>query len=1091
MRSLLSSLAATLVLATGAIADVRLPALFSDGLVLQRDTTVPLWGWARPGEVVVVRPSWSKDEKPQATTQPDGRWEVQLTTASAGGPHTISITGDTTVTIRDVLMGEVWLASGQSNMEWPISLASDPDAAVASATSANIRIFDVKNTLSLHPRQDAEGRWNTATGERVRSMSAVAFHFASNLSAELKVPVGIVAADWGGTRVEAWMPRELLTGPRYTQEHADIRALQDPSTRAALQGRGEEGWWFALDTVGPSPIGNEWRTLAYDTSSWESMTLPATLAADGLDRFDGLVYFVRDLELTAAWDGAPATLNLGPIDDRDETFVNSTLVGATRADGLWNQPRSYKVPAGVLKTGRNRIAVRLYDTAGPGGINGPTDSMRLNIDGVKIGPVPLAGEWKYRVGPRASELPAVRAAFEPSANTIGALYDGMIRPLVPMRFGGVIWYQGESNLGNPDEYARLFTTMIDRWRADFRAQEPGRELPFLFVQIAPYGYRNDRGEAAELRDAQDWVSREVPRAGMIPTLDIGDPTDIHPKDKKTVGERLAKLAMGIAYSDAAAGLAFPRAESFTFANGVARVTFSHADTLKPAKHGVENVWVAGADKKFFLATKVDLKDGTLEASHPQVPSPTAIRYAWEKSCAATLWNNLDNPVPPFRSDTWKLGEWTLDDESFIAPLRSTDADFTPLFNGKDLTGWTRVNVDESTFTAVQTKDAGPVIHCTGKPTGLLRTDRMYENYELELEFRHLQRGGNAGVFVHSDALPALGVPFSRSIEVQVMDGLEGNGYTSDGDIFHIWGATMTPENSRGGKSRAFPTERRMHPSPRWNHYRIVSNQGDITLAVNGKVVSRGRECSPRNGYICLEAEGAPVDFRNLRIRQLAPSKVGGGELTRDAAYDPGFVPLFGGVDLDEWDVKDAHKGHWKVNDSVLSFDGQGEDLWTKKSYRDFVLTADWRWTAKSVPTQRPVILPDGSEQKGPDGKVVMQEVQDAGDSGIYLRGSSKNQVNLWCWPAGSGEIYGYRTDAAQPPEVRAACTPKIVADNPPGQWNRIQITMKGDRVSVVLNGKQVITDALLPGIAAEGPIALQKHDSPIEFTNILIKELKD
>jgi hypothetical protein len=207
--------------------------------------------------------------------------------------------------------------------------------------------------------------------------------------------------------------------------------------------------------------------------------------------------------------------------------------------------------------------------------------------------------------------------------------------------------------------------------------------------------------------------------------------------------------------------------------------------------------------------------------------------------------------------------------------------------------------------------------------------------------------------------------------------------------------------------------------------------------------------------------------------------------------DEGFVPLYTGVNLDEWDVKPAHKGHWKVNDSVLSSDGQGEDLWTKKSYRDFVLIADWRWTAKPVATQRPVILPDGSDKKDAAAKVVMQEVPDAGDSGIYLRGSSKSQINLWCWPIGSGEIYGYRTDGKQPAEVRAACTPRLVADNPPGQWNRIEITMKGDRVSVVLNGQQVIDNAQLPGVAAEGPIALQKHDSPIEFTNILIKELKD
>jgi sialate O-acetylesterase len=1083
MRTILALSAVLITFAAPALADIRVPAIFSDGLVLQRDTQVPLWGWGRPGEAVTIRASWAKESAATATTQPDGRWEVQLTTAPAGGPHTITISGDTSVTIRDVLLGEVWLASGQSNMEWTIAQASNPDAAVATATNPNIRFFDVKNTLSLHPRLDTEGRWNTATGDRIRSMSAVAFHFASSLSAQLDVPVGVITADWGGTRVEAWTPRELLTGPAYQSEQADIRALQDPTNRAALQSRGEESWWSNLDSVGPSPIGPAWRQPDYIRSAWKTMTLPATLAADGLDRFDGIIYFVREVELPATWANTDAVLHLGPIDDRDETFVNGVLVGATRGDGQWNTPRAYKLPAGKIGPGRNTIAVRLYDTAGPGGINGPKDSMRLECSKPGVEPVPLAGDWKFHIGPRANQLPPVLGPFEVNPNTIGTLYDGMIRPLIPMRFAGVIWYQGESNLNNPGEYAALFTTMIERWRADFNR----KDMPFLFAQIAPYGYTYDSGAAAELRDAQDRVSRTVPHTAMVPTIDIGDPADIHPKDKKTVGERMALAWRVATHQSSQAAAMFPGAESFEFTNGTARVRFYNGDGLKTA-NGVENVWVAGKDKVFYLATRAEVRNGILEASHPKVPQPTAIRYAWEKSCGASLWNRYEIPVPPFRSDDWKPTEWTRDDESFMVPYRSTADGFTPLFNGKDLTGWTRVNVDESTFTAVQSKDAGPVIHCTGIPTGLLRTDRMYENYELELEFRHHKRGGNAGVFVHSDALPALGVPFSRAVEVQVMDGQEGSGYTSDGDIFHIWGATMTPENSRGGKSRAFPTERRMNPAPRWNHYRITSNNGEVTLAVNGKVVSRGRECSPRKGYICLESEGAPVDFRNLRIRELP-----GGNATAEntARADKGFEPLFGGIDLDEWDVKPAHKGHWKVNDSVLSFDGQGEDLWTKKSYRDFVLTADWRWTAKPTPQQRPVILPDGTEKKDSTGKTMMQEVQEAGDSGIYLRGNSKSQVNLWCWPIGSGEIYGYRTDGALPADVRAACTPKLVADNPPGQWNRIEITMKGDRVSVVLNGKQVIENAQLPGVPPEGPIALQKHDSPIEFTNILIKELRD
>lgn len=1065
MKLALAALAACIALT--ARADVRVPAIFSDGLVLQRDTTVPVWGWARPGEKVTVRASW--DASASSTAGRDGRWRVDLPTAGAGGPWVLSISGDTTVTIRDVLLGEVWLASGQSNMEWPVANAADPDGVVAAATHQDIRMFDVKNTVSLHPRSDVEGRWAQARGEQVRTLSAVGYHFAASLRAELGVPVGVINADWGGTRIEAWMARDQLAGdPRYAPELENIAALADPASRASLP-TGEEAWWSQLDSAGPDPLGPGWKLPGFDASSWATMELPATFGGE-LARFDGIVAFVREVELPEAWAGAEAGIELGPIDDRDETFINGTLVGATRADGLWHRPRVYTVPAGVLRAGRNIIAVRVYDTAGPGGINGQAGAMRLRA--ADLEDVPLAGPWRYRAGPRTDQLPPVRQPFTPGSNTAGALYDGMISPLAPMRLAGVIWYQGESNIGSPG-YDRLFASMIERWRADFAS--PG--VPFLFVQIAPYGYLDDRGEAAELRWEQARVAATVPGTGMVCTLDIGDPGNIHPRDKKTVGERLAKLALAGTPGDAQ----FPAWDSIEVRGDVATLTFSGTDHLQTRRQEVP-VWAAGADRRFSLV-RGRVEGDRLVVEHPGI---TAVRYAWDDSPNATLWNHADLPVPPFRTDDWALGTWSLEDESFIAPLRSREPGFEPLFNGTDLQGWVRVNVGEDTF-AVGSDEAGnPVIRCTGVPTGLLRTAEIYENYELELEYRHLRPGGNAGVFVHADPLPALGGPFTRAIEVQVMDGSEGPGYTSDGDIFHIWGASMTPENSRGGTARAFPTERRSNPAPRWNHYRITCDNGDISLALNGKVVSRGRECSPRRGHIMLEAEGSPVEFRNIRLRTLpgpAPS-----------AADPeleGFVPLYNGVDLQGWDAKPVHQGHWTPRDWVLASDGQGDDLWTRKSYRDFVLIADWRWTQPPKPAMLPVVLPDGTEQKDAGGKPVLQEVQEAGDSGIYLRGSSKSQVNMWCWPIGSGEVYGYRTDPGMPPEVRRAVTPREVADNPIGRWNRFIITMKGDRLTVNLNGKTVVENAQLPGVAIEGPIALQKHDSPVEFANILIKELED
>lgn len=413
--------------------------------------------------------------------------------------------------------------------------------------------------------------------------------------------------------------------------------------------------------------------------------------------------------------------------------------------------------------------------------------------------------------------------------------------------------------------------------------------------------------------------------------------------------------------------------------------------------------------------------------------------------------------------------------------------WTDLFNGRDLNGWINVNCAPSTWTV---RDG--MIVCSGRPTGLLRTQKTYENFVLEMEWRHMNPQGNAGLFVWSDPLTVRGQPFSRAIEVQVMIGAEGEWYTSDGDIFPIHGAAMEPEEGHRrekGGNRAFPNAKRTNGAGEWNHYRVECNDGRISLAVNGEIVTRGRNCSPRIGYICLESEGSEVHFRNLRIRELPSSGAAMDDPATRIEMDTGFRPLFNGVDFSGWKFTDAHKDHWKADDWTIQFDGQGEDLWTEESFADFVLIADWRWTSKPRSVERPIIGPDGQPMPNADGTPKLQTVQDAGDSGIYLRGSSKSQVNIWNWPVGSGEVWGYRTDPATPPDIRASVTPKVRADAPIGQWNRFIITMKGDRLTVVLNGQTVIDDAKLPGIAKTGPIALQKHGDAIQFGNIYIKRL--
>jgi hypothetical protein len=421
-----------------------------------------------------------------------------------------------------------------------------------------------------------------------------------------------------------------------------------------------------------------------------------------------------------------------------------------------------------------------------------------------------------------------------------------------------------------------------------------------------------------------------------------------------------------------------------------------------------------------------------------------------------------------------------------------DEAFVPLFNGRDLTGWVPINVAPGTF---RVRDG--IIVSTGIPTGLMRTERQYENFIIELEWRHMKPGGNAGLFVWSDDLTACGSPFARGMEVQILDnGFNVKGknewYTTHGDLFPVFGSKMTPTGriSSTGQ-RSFPIEERSKSSPEWNHYRLEARDGVLRLHVNGKEVTVGKDCSPRKGYLCLESEGSECHFRNIRIRELPSTHPSAEEIANPAE---GFVPLYTGVDLSGWKADPGHAGHWQPSDWKLTYDGKSEasdkNLWTEKEYGDFVLICDWRWpTSKPAIKPLPVLLPNGEPAVDDSGKPKTEELPNAGDSGIYLRGNSKSQVNIWCWPIGSGEVYGYRTDRSMPAEVRAGVTPKTKADAPIGKWNRFIITMVGDRLTVNLNGETVLKNTQLPGVPERGPIALQHHGDPIEFANIFVKEL--
>ncbi len=1058
------------------LADVTVPDIFGDNMVIQRNATAPIWGWANVGEEVTVTGSWN-NQPVTATANRYGRWSANLTTPEAGGPHTITIEAGNTLTIRGILAGEVWLCSGQSNMEMPLANirpgytgVDNAEQEIAAAVYPAIRLFNVPNRVSVHERVDCPGSWQPCSPETARTFSATAYFFARKLHTELGVPIGVITADWGGTVAEAWMSREALSEfPEFSSSIEWLEAVGDPNKRGTILEDMTERWWNTLNDLAPG--GQDWNTLGYNDDAWNSMNLPASWSGPELGGHDGIVYFRKTVRLPASAAGKAGTVELGPIDDQDDVWVNGTHVGGVRVNGRWNQPRRYDVPADLLREGDNVVAVRAFDTGGIGGINGTPDQMKLTAGGQSVS---LSGPWQWSKGPSVSELPPRPEGAEIGPNTPSVLFGGMIAPVAPMRLAGTIWYQGESNRGRAAQYRTLFPALIENWRSVFNTPD----LPFYFVQIAPFRYRGDTGQTAMLREAQA-KALELPATGMAVTLDIGDPIDIHPTNKQDVGKRLALLALSGTY-DKDIEAHGPVFTSMRREGPSVRVNFDHAEGLRAGDKGLRWFFIAGSDRVFRRA-RARIDGTSVVVSNPNVPDPVAVRYAWFASPEGDLFNAAGLPAAPFRTDAWegKLPDPVNDDE--MSSYRTREPGFRDIFNGENLDGWHIVNAGPETW---QVRDN--MIICSGVPTGVMRTDKQYQNFILEMEYRHMVPGGNAGLFVWSDPIPKPGQPFTRSVEVQVMDGLESDWYTSDGDIFPIHGATMTPDNGRGG-NRAFPIERRANLAPLWNHYRVECIDGNISLAINGKVVTTGRDCSPRMGYICLESEGTPIHFRNIRVREITATEALPAEHRAETAK--GFKPLYNGVNFDGWKFGPEHEGHWRATDWTISFDGGGADLWTEASYGDFQLIADWRWTGEPKPTMRPVILPSGETEANPDGTQKTIEVQDAGDSGIYLRGSSKSQINIWCWPIGSGEVYGYRTDAAMSPDVRAGVTPSVVADAPIGQWNRFIITMKGDRLTVDLNGKRVLDEAQLPGVAPEGPIALQMHGGALQFANLYIREL--
>ena len=616
--------------------------LFTDHMVLQRELPAPVWGWAAPGCEIKVSLAGKT-----ATAKADeaGRWQVKLGPFPAGGPHALRVEGTQTVILQDVLVGDVWICSGQSNMEMGMGGVNKSQQEIAAADHPKIRLFTVPKRVSLRPQELVSSQWQVCSPQTVAGFSAVGYFFGRDLNKTLDVPIGLIHTSWGGTVAEAWTSAEALN----TMDDFQPAVSQFQQLAAALESGTDKfdeqlaKWWRENDPGSAEGLG--WADPARKTADWKTMNLPTAWEQAGLPDFDGVVWFRKEFDLPESAAGQDGTLSLGPVDDIDTTWVNGVRVGGM---STWTDLRVYKVPGRILKAGRNVVAVRVLDTGGAGGICGQADQLRFEPGG-NGKPIPLAGPWQYKASTSLAQTKPVPQRLDNNPNVTTVLYNGMIAPLLPYGVKGAIWYQGESNAGRPLQYRTLLPTMIRDWRSRFGVGE----FPFLIVQLANFmGVQQQPAESgwAELREAQLLTTLKDPRCGLAVAIDIGEANDIHPRNKQDVGARLALAARGIAHGQSIE-YSGPVFKSMDVADGKARLRFEHLGGGLVAKGGgpLKGFAIAGADKRFvFAEAKID--GDAVVVSSPEVSQPVAVRYGWANNPVCNFCNQAGLPASPFRTD---------------------------------------------------------------------------------------------------------------------------------------------------------------------------------------------------------------------------------------------------------------------------------------------------------------------------------------------------------------------------------------------------------------------------------------------------------
>lgn len=618
--------------------------MFSDNMVLQRDMRDPVWGWAEPGSTVTV----TIDNKAVTVNAGnDGHWVAKIGPYPAGGPHSLTVAGQGKAELKNVMFGDVWLCSGQSNMEMGIALAANADGEIAKANYPNLRLYNIPHWISAAPVPSTRSSWQVCTPNSVKTdgiwggFSAVAYFFGRKLHQDLNIPIGLIQSAWGGTVAEAWTSAPALhkSMPEFQPQLDRLAQVRNVSP-TDFQNQ-VAAWYMQND---PGSVGH-WENPTLDDSDWSTMNVPAHFQDAGIPELANnasVVWFRKDVDLPLDVVSNPATLHF-LADDNDVTWVNGVKVGATDS---WDTPRAYDLPAGLLKPGKNVVAVRVTDIQAPGGIYGKPENLYLSLGNTTMS---LVGRWKVKLGVPITSKNPLPTHFGDNPNIPTVLYNGMINPIAPFAIKGAIWYQGESNADRATQYRRLLPTMIGSWRTSFAQGN----FPFYIVQLA--GYRNPPAQPgndnwAELREAQWLTARKVPNSGIATAIDIGDQADIHPKNKQEVGRRLALVAEAKTYNKHVE-YSGPVFHSMRIEGGTVRVTFDYAEGLNSKDNPVKGFALAGADHKWAWAN-AHIEGNTVVLSSADVPQPVAVRYGWSSFTDANLINAAGLPAFPFRTDNW-------------------------------------------------------------------------------------------------------------------------------------------------------------------------------------------------------------------------------------------------------------------------------------------------------------------------------------------------------------------------------------------------------------------------------------------------------